>query len=94
VLDLYQLGSINIDEIKKRIAELETERDALSNQLIDTKAETEKRLLPAKAQSLLDDFVLLSKSGDTQALRNILFELIQRIDVLPEKGQLRIIWNF
>ena len=94
VLDLYQLGNISIDEIKKRIAELETERDALSNQLIDNKAEIETLLPPARAKSLLDDFVRLSESGDVQALRNILFELIQRIDVMPEKGQLHIIWNF
>jgi site-specific DNA recombinase len=94
VLDLYQLGSINIDEIKERIAELEMERDALSTQLEDNKAETTTLLPPAKAHSLLDDFVCLSESKDIHAMRDIIFELIQRIDVLPEKGQLQIIWNF
>ena len=94
VLDLYQLGNISIDEIKKRVADLEAERDALSGQLKNDEKEKDTLLPPAEARSLLDDFVRLSGSGDVPVLRDVLFELIQRINVLPEKGKLDIVWNF
>jgi site-specific DNA recombinase len=94
VLDLYQLGSISMDEIKSRVEKLETERDALAAQLEEDEAVKSSVLPPHVAKSLLQDFVSIVDSGDFAVIRDALFELIQRIDVLPEKGQLQIIWNF
>ena len=94
VLDLYQLGTISMGEIKSRVSTLETERDALYQQLKEDDAEQENLLPPAVARNLLQDFMAISDSGDIKAMRDILFELIQRINVLPEKGNLQIIWNF
>jgi site-specific DNA recombinase len=94
VMDLYQLGNISILDIKERLAALEKERDALNAQLKEEAAEHSTLLHPSVAQSLLSDFVHVSDSGDTTAIRNILRELIQRVIVLPEKGKLQIIWNF
>lgn len=94
VLDLYQLGTISMDEIKSRVDKLETERDALAAQLEEDEDVKSSVLPPHVAQSLLQDFVSIAKSGDFAVIRDTLFELIQRIDVLPEKGQLQIIWNF
>jgi site-specific DNA recombinase len=94
VMDLYQLGNISILDIKERLAALEKERDALNAQLKEEATEQSTLLHPSVAQSLLSDFVHISDSGDTTAIRNILRELIQRVIVLPEKGRLQIIWNF
>ena len=94
VLDLYQFGTISMDEIKSRVDKLETERDALAAQLEEDEDVKSSVLPPHVAQSLLQDFVSIAKSGDFAVIRDTLFELIQRIDVLPEKGQLQIIWNF
>ena len=94
VLDLYQLGTISMDEIKSRVDKLETERDALAAQLEEDEDVKSSVLPPHVAQTLLQDFVSIAKSGDFAVIRDTLFELIQRIDVLPEKGQLQIIWNF
>lgn len=94
VLDLYQLGSIPIDELKGRVSLLEQERKALYKQLKEDDAERTALLPPAMAHTLLQDFLAISDSGDTEAMRDILFELIQRINVMPEKNELQIIWNF
>lgn len=94
VLDLYQLGSIPIDELKGRVSLLEQERKALYKQLKEDDAERTALLPPAMAHTLLQDFLAISDSGDNDAMRDILFELIQRINVMPEKNELQIIWNF
>ena len=94
VLDLYQLGSISMDEIKGRVSALETERDALNKQLKEKDAGQAHLLPPAVAHNLLQDFLSISESGDNDAMRDVLFELIQRINVMPEKNDLQIIWNF
>ena len=94
VLDLYQLGSISMDEIKGRVSLLENERDALYKQLKEDEAEQTSLLPPVMAHTLLQDFLAISDSGDNDAMRDILFELIQRINVMPEKNELQIIWNF
>jgi hypothetical protein len=83
-----------MEEIKGRIENLETERDALAAQLEEDEAMESAVLPPHVAKSLLQDFVSIIDSGDVMVIRDALFDLIQRIDVLPEKGQLQIIWNF
>ena len=94
VLDLYQLGTISILEIKERLSVLEKERDALSIQLKEDDATQTVLLPPAAARSLLEEFAQISGSGDTSLMHSILCELIQRIVLLPERETMQIIWNF
>lgn len=94
VLDLYQLGTIGIADIKERMAALEKEKTALTDQL---KADTSEQsaLLPSSvARTLLDDFVRVADSGDVKLIRRVLCELIKDIIVLPDKGGIQIVWNF
>ena len=94
VLDLYQLGSIDVAEIKSRLDELETERRALASQL-QTKEQAEKaRLTPAAAQTLLSEFSGVVDEGDTVAIRSALRELIDHIVIGTQKGEFDIVWNF
>ncbi|MBO6293313.1 MAG: recombinase family protein [Selenomonas sp.] len=94
VLDLYQLGSIDIDEIKGRLSDLEKERDALLATLKEKKRATVVKLKPATAHTLLHEFSALVGSGDTEAMRDVLHELIARIVLHPTPGDVEIVWNF
>lgn len=94
ILDLYQLGNIDIGEIKKRVTTLESERNALLLSLKEKSKSDSYRYSPEAARSLLHDFAEVSKTGDIRAMRAVLKELIQKIIVLPTKGEFEIIWNF
>ena len=94
VLDLYQLGNISMLDIKERMAVLEKEKAALQGQLKEDDTVQDAVLPASTARSLLDTFMRVCDSGDTQAIRDVLHELIKEIIVLPEHGRLQIIWNF
>ena len=94
VLDLYQLGSIDSEEIKKRVSALEKERDALRATLDEEKKADVVKLKPREARSFLAELKSISGSGDVDAIRSVLLELIVRIEALPTKGEFNIIWNF
>lgn len=93
VLDMYQLGSISVEEIKGRLAALEKEQAALTAGLKEEESK-KPRLDADAARSLLDDLDDIWGSGDVDSIRDILSELIVRIDALPEKGKFNIVWNF
>jgi hypothetical protein len=75
----------------KRVTALELERNALLSSLKDKSKSDSSRHSPEAARSLLQNFVEVSKTGN---LRAVLKELIQKIIVLPTKGEFEIIWNF
>jgi site-specific DNA recombinase len=94
VLDMYQLGTIDVTEIKQRIEALEKEKAALEESLNEHQEHAQRKLSPATARTLLDNLAEIADSGDVDSIRDILCDLIVRIDVLPERGKFNIVWNF
>ena len=94
VLDLYQLGSIDMDEIKKRIAALEEERDALKKTLDAETRPKVMRMSRKDAATILSGVESVVASGDVALIRQTLHEIISKIVLHPQKGSMEIVWRF
>ena len=95
VIDLYQLGTINIDEIGERTKKLQEERDALRKTLKSIKKEQKKKdISPQEARSVLKEFSSVMATGDMESKQAIVKTLINKIIALPKQGEIEIIWNF
>ncbi|MBQ7516378.1 MAG: recombinase family protein [Schwartzia sp.] len=91
IIDLYQIGTISLDDISTRTQKLQNERETLQTTLTNLAAPLSKpRLTLAEARANIKDFATV-RVPDTQ--RKILHSLIQKITV-HASGRLEIAWNF
>ena len=94
ILDLYQVGTIGIDEIGQRTRKLQDEKATLQNTLKKLEAPKQDMLSLQEARSALDRFMDIISSDDLAAKRQILHTLIKKIIAKPKVGEIEIIWNF
>lgn len=94
VLDMYQLGAVSMDEIKRRMEALETEKKALQNTLEEESAPAPMRMSPRDASTMLAAFENIVKNGTSAEIRDALFSLIEQVAIEPENGKLDICWRF
>jgi len=94
ILDLYQIGTIGIDEIGQRTRKLQDEKVALQNTLKQIDAPKRDMLSLQDVRSALDRFIEIISSDDLAAKRQILHTLIKKIIVKPKVGEIEIVWNF
>ncbi len=94
VIDLYQFGTISIDEIGARSRALESEKETLQHTLDGMHEEDDERMTESEARAVLDEFDAIMEHGSLEDKQDVMRALIQRIVVLPEKGKLHIVWNF
>lgn len=94
VIDLYQLGTISMDDIGARTTKLQNEKDALQKTLASMAPKHEKKLSAAEARTLLDEYFFIMENGETDEKKALLHSLIKKIIVKPTVGEFDIIWNF
>ena len=94
ILDLYQLGTIGIDEIGQRAQKLQDEKATLQDTLKRMELLHPNSLSVSEARSLLEKFRFTINSDDMDAKRNILHALVKKIIAKPNRGEIEILWNF
>ena len=94
VVDLYQLGTINIQEIGQRTRQLQEEKAALQKTLDGIVLPEDDRLSVSEAQAILPKCALTLASDDMKAKRAMLKKIIQKIVLKPKVGEIDIHWNF
>ena len=94
IIDLYQVGGIDLQQIGERTQELQAKKDALKKTLKSIAESKSEKLTQDDARNVLDDFRVVMTNGSLEEKRNILQELIRQIVLYPDKGHIDIIWNF
>ena len=94
VIDLYQIGTISLEQIGERTQKLQNEKETLKTTLQNLTAQRNEKMTVADAREVLARFRGVIENGDLESRRKILQELIQEIILFPEKGELEIRWNF
>lgn len=91
LLDLYQLGTVPFDTITERVDQLNSEKQALTEQLV-----ADETLMPelsiAEAKDVLRDTHAILKSGNLIEQRNLVHSLIHSI--VLEGDDIKINWAF
>ena len=91
LMDLYSLGTIDINKIKAKMKPLSDEKTSLEYEL-EHIAKPSAEISKEEIKSLVDMFEETLASGDNYKLQNIISELIDHIDIDGE--DIRIHWNF
>ena len=92
LMDLYTLGSIDIDIIQAKISPLTAEKGNLENTLHELLADQKPNMDDDTVMSLVDSFLEKTKNGTLDERRDILSILIDRIDL--NESEVNIHWNF
>lgn len=90
LLNLYQVGVVELPQIEQRLADLKQEREALKENL--EKSAPVVQLDIAKIQSYANSFQVALDSGDAEYTNSIIRLLIDKIVVLNE--DIEIHWTF
>lgn len=90
LLNLYQIGAVELPQIEQRLSELKKEREALQANL--ERAEPVVNLDVAKIQSYANAFQVALDSGDAEYTNSIIHLLIDKIVVL--NADIEIHWTF
>lgn len=90
-MDLYALGSMNMDDIKAKIEPLAKEKDKLTKQLETLQVENIK-MSSEQAQEYAQGFGEALEKNDLEEQRYLLQELIQKIEL--DDDDVHIYWNF
>lgn len=91
LLNLYQAGVMDLEDLQPRIADLKDERARLMDALEDMKEEAGK-LPKASALEIAGTFPAAVAAGDPDELRRLIASLIDRIVVLNR--EITIYWKF
>jgi site-specific DNA recombinase len=94
LIDLYQLGSIDIDAVDERSHKLTEETTALQMNLEAIEGHRSEKLPVNRARSLLQEFTVIVHTGTIDEQKNILHELIEKIIANEVQGDIDILWNF
>lgn len=90
LLNLYQVGVVELPQIEQRLADLKQEREALKESL--EKSAPVVQMDVAKIQSYANAFQVALDSGDAEYVNSIIRLLIDKIVVLNE--DIEIHWTF
>jgi site-specific DNA recombinase len=91
LMDLYSVGGININLISEKVEALSEEKEKLEEELYQL--ELEKSVVEKETVlGLVDLFEKALASGDTIAIRDVVAEIIDYIEIDGE--DIRIHWNF
>lgn len=91
LIDLYQVGGIDIEMIRKRADSLKEEKDMLLQTLAESKAPAPV-LSVRDALDKLDAFAVVAAGDDLNEKRSILRALIKQIVVYPSRVEIH--WTF
>lgn len=91
LMDLYTIGTIDINVIKSKMNPLNDEKKSLESEIANIQKMTSD-VSKAEVIGLVDIFEETLKSGDNYKLHDIIAELIDHIEIDGE--EIRIHWNF
>lgn len=91
LLNLYQAGAVELEEIAERLSDLKEERAALSCSLKELEAEAPGKMTKEVARAAVASFSSVVASGDPAALFALVHSLIEKIEVL--NGDITIFWS-
>lgn len=92
LLNLYQIGAIELDQIQERLAALKQERESLTAALKESQTKTDINMDHLKIMSYASAFQVALESGDPEYTNSIIRLLIDKIVVLNE--DIEIHWTF
>lgn len=92
LMDLYTLGTIDIDIIQSKINPLAEEKAALEKTLHESRKETTVNMDDDTVISLVDSLIEILDNGDIADKREIIQLLIDKIEI--DNEDIRIYWNF
>lgn len=92
LLNLFQSGVVELDEIQDRLSALKNERAKLQESLEEMESRDTGKLTKAEALEALESLDTVIRSGDKEALYNLVHILIEKVVVL--NGDVEIHWAF
>ncbi len=92
LLNLYQTGVVDIEEIQKRLSVLKEERNVLQNSLEEAEAENSKKMSKKEAKETLASLSNIIETENSKALYVLVHNIIDKIVVL--NGNVTIYWSF
>ena len=92
LLNLYQTGVVELEELQPRIADLKDERLRLSDRLQSVKEKEGGKLSKASALEAAGAFPAAVASGDPEQLRALVRALIEKVVI--DNGEVSIYWKF
>lgn len=92
LLNLYQTGVMDLEELQPRLADLKEERGRLSELLQGLEEETAGKLSKSAALEVASAFPAAVASGDPDELRALIRALIEK--VVYNNGEMTIYWKF
>lgn len=92
LLNLYQSGILDLEEIQDRLSALKEEREAVQKSLNEAEAESSGKLSKEDAIASLASLDAIVESGDNAALYDLIHTLIEKVVYL--NGDLTIYWAF
>ena len=90
-MDLYSVGTIDINMIREKIDALEQERKTLESDLEEMNR-SEYSVTQEGVEELVDIFERTLAEGNSYKIHDVIMELIDRIEL--EDDEIRIHWNF
>lgn len=91
VTDLYQLGTLSLDEISSRLDKLNEEKKSLLRQIAESKAGDSSMDMDT-AQDLLSSAIDIFNNGSLKEQREFIKKLIDKIVITPD--DIKIHWAF
>lgn len=92
LMDLYTIGTIDLNVIKEKVTNLSNEKKSLEDEIDKMKSAETLQLSKKEIQSLVDIFENVVTAGDNAQINNVISELIQYITI--ENEDIKIHWNF
>lgn len=92
LLNLYQTGVLDLEELQPRIADLKEERGRLSDRLQKLEEEAGGKMPKAAALEVAGAFPAAVATGDPDELRSLIRALVEKVVYL--NGETTIYWKF
>lgn len=92
LLNLYQTGVVDLEELTPRLSDLKNERARLAARLEELEEETAGKLSKASAMEIAGAFPAAVATGDPDDLRALIRALIEKVTY--DNGEMTIYWKF
>lgn len=92
LLNLYQTGVVELEELQPRLADLKDESGRLSDRLRKIEEETDGKMQKAEVVKAVSAFPAAVASGDPDQLRALVRALIEKVVI--DNGKVSIYWKF
>ena len=92
LLNLYQTGVMDLEELQPRLSDLKEERGKISRSLEEEAAAEDNKLPKEAALDIANAFPAAVAAGDPDQLRALVRALIEKVEII--NGEVSIYWKF